>query len=77
LSGAPHPRAPHPRAGARRPRLEGGPSSSTTITASAVLLIDEYDPPIHAGDAHGSCDQAVELFRNLLSGGYLTATHVE
>jgi hypothetical protein len=33
-----------------------------------VLLIDEYDPPIHAGDAHGSCDQAIELLRNLLSG---------
>jgi Predicted AAA-ATPase/PD-(D/E)XK nuclease superfamily len=42
-----------------------------------VLLIDEYDTPIHAGYAHGYYDQAVELFRNLLSGGYKDNAHLQ
>ena len=34
-----------------------------------VLLIDEYDTPIHAAYAHGYYDEAIVFFRNLLSGG--------
>ena len=34
-----------------------------------VILIDEYDTPIHAGFACGYYDQAVTFFRNFLSGG--------
>ena len=33
----------------------------------AVLLIDEYDTPIHAGYHHGYYDRVVGFFRNLLS----------
>ncbi|MBM4320432.1 MAG: hypothetical protein FJ125_10845, partial [Deltaproteobacteria bacterium] len=33
----------------------------------AVVLIDEYDAPIHAGYANGYYDQVVAFFRNLLS----------
>jgi hypothetical protein len=43
----------------------------------AVLLVDEYDTPIHAGYAHGYYDQAVEFFRNLLSGGYKDNAHLQ
>ena len=34
-----------------------------------VILIDEYDTPLHAAWQHGYWDEAVELFRNVLSGG--------
>lgn len=34
-----------------------------------VLLIDEYDTPIHAAYTHGYYDEAIVFFRNLLSGG--------
>ncbi len=34
-----------------------------------VLLIDEYDTPIHEGWQHGYYDQVIELFRGLLSAG--------
>ena len=34
-----------------------------------IILIDEYDTPIHAGLAHGYYDEAVRLFRNLFSNG--------
>jgi Predicted AAA-ATPase/PD-(D/E)XK nuclease superfamily len=43
----------------------------------AVLLIDEYDTPIHAGYAHGYYDQVIELFRNLLSGGCKDNAHLQ
>jgi hypothetical protein len=43
----------------------------------AVLLIDEYDTPIHAGYTHGYYDQAIEFFRNLLSGGYKDNAHLQ
>ncbi len=36
----------------------------------AVILVDEYDTPIHAAFTHGYYDQAVELFRNLFSGAF-------
>ena len=42
----------------------------------AVVLIDEYDTPIHAGFAHGFSDDAVEFFRNLLSGGLKDNPHL-
>ncbi len=35
-----------------------------------VLLIDEYDTPIHQGWEHGYYDDVIELFRNLLSGAF-------
>lgn len=35
-----------------------------------VILIDEYDTPLHAAYFHGYHDQATELFRNLLSGAF-------
>lgn len=34
-----------------------------------VILIDEYDTPLHASFVHRYYDEAVELFRNFLSGG--------
>ena len=44
--------------------------------AEAVLLIDEYDTPIHSGWIHGYYDQVIELFRNLLSGGLKDNPHI-
>lgn len=41
-----------------------------------VLLIDEYDTPIHAGWLHGYYDAIIELFRNLLSGGLKDNPHL-
>jgi len=43
---------------------------------SVVLLIDEYDTPIHAGYVHGYYDEVIELFRNLLSGGLKDNSHL-
>jgi hypothetical protein len=34
-----------------------------------VVLIDEYDTPIHAGYANGFYDDVIRFFRNFLSGG--------
>jgi hypothetical protein len=34
-----------------------------------VILIDEYDTPLHASFVHGYYDEAIELFRNFFSGG--------
>ena len=42
----------------------------------AVLLIDEYDTPIHSGWIHGYYDDVIELFRNLLSGGLKDNPHI-
>lgn len=42
----------------------------------AVLLIDEYDTPIHSGWLHGYYDQVIELFRTLLSGGLKDNPHI-
>jgi hypothetical protein len=41
-----------------------------------VLLIDEYDTPIHAGYNHGYYDQAVGFFCNYLSGGLKDNSHL-
>jgi len=35
----------------------------------AVILIDEYDAPIHAGFIHGYYDEVVNFMRNFLCGG--------
>ncbi|MEZ4436867.1 MAG: AAA family ATPase [bacterium] len=35
--------------------------------AQVVLLIDEYDSPLHAAYVHGYYDEAITFFRNLLS----------
>ena len=42
----------------------------------AVVLIDEYDMPIHAGYSHGYYDEATEFFRNFLSGGLKDNPHL-
>jgi hypothetical protein len=34
-----------------------------------LLVVDEYDTPIHAAYAGGYYDEAIEFFRNFLSGG--------
>ena len=44
--------------------------------AQCVILVDEYDTPLHAAWQHGYWDQAVELFRNLLSGGLKDGAHL-
>ena len=41
-----------------------------------VILIDEYDTPLHAAWQHGYWEEAVELFRNLLSGGFKDNPHL-
>jgi hypothetical protein len=41
-----------------------------------VLLIDEYDTPIHAGYAHGYYDRVIEFFRNFLSSGLKDNSHL-
>lgn len=43
---------------------------------AAVLLIDEYDTPIHCGWTYGYYDEVVELFRNLLSGALKDNIHL-
>ncbi len=35
----------------------------------AVILIDEYDAPVHAGFSHGYYDEIISFMRNFLSGG--------
>ena len=41
-----------------------------------VILVDEYDTPIHAGFAHGYYDDVVGFFRNFLSEGYKGNPHL-
>jgi hypothetical protein len=41
-----------------------------------VVLIDEYDTPIHAGFGAGYYDQVVTFFRNFLSGGLKDNPHL-
>ncbi len=42
----------------------------------AVILIDEYDTPIHAGYANGYYEEVVSFMRNLLSGGFKDNEHL-
>ena len=42
----------------------------------AVVLIDEYDAPIHAGLLHGYRREAVSFFRDLLSGALKDNPHL-
>ena len=41
-----------------------------------VILIDEYDTPMHAAWQHGYWDKALELFRGLLSSGLKDGPHL-
>ncbi|MFT3775794.1 MAG: AAA family ATPase [Minicystis sp.] len=34
-----------------------------------IILVDEYDSPIHAGYTHGYYDEVIAFFRDFLSGG--------
>ena len=42
----------------------------------AVILIDEYDTPIHAGFVHDYYEKVVPFFRNFLSGGLKDNAHL-
>jgi hypothetical protein len=42
----------------------------------AVVLIDEYDIPIHSGFTGGYLDEVTEFFRNFLSGGLKDNPHL-
>jgi hypothetical protein len=41
-----------------------------------VILIDEYDTPIHAGYARGYYDEVIAFFRDFLSGGLKDNVHL-
>ena len=41
-----------------------------------VILIDEYDTPIHAGFTHGYYEDVIEFFRSFLSGGLKDNPHL-
>ena len=41
-----------------------------------VILIDEYDEPIHAGYVHGYVQEALSFFRNFLSAGLKGNPHL-
>ncbi len=41
-----------------------------------VILIDEYDSPIHAGTTHKYYDDLISFFRNFLSGGLKDNSHL-
>lgn len=42
----------------------------------AIVLIDEYDAPVHAGAVHGFADSVLEFLRNFLSAGLKDNPHV-
>ncbi len=42
----------------------------------AVILIDEYDTPIHAGYSHGYYEEVISFMRNFLSGGLKDNEHL-
>ncbi|MCP4410231.1 MAG: AAA family ATPase, partial [Gammaproteobacteria bacterium] len=41
----------------------------------AIVLIDEYDAPIHAGHRHRYYEEIIGFMRNLLSGAFKDNTH--
>ena len=43
----------------------------------AIVLIDEYDEPIHAGFVHGYGPRVIELFRAFLTNGLKDNPHLE
>ena len=43
----------------------------------AILLIDEYDEPIHTGFVHGYAQEVLEFFRALLTSGLKDNPHIE
>jgi hypothetical protein len=44
--------------------------------AKVLILIDEYDTPIHQAWMHGYYDDAIEFFANFLSGGLKDNPHL-
>ncbi|MCP4347288.1 MAG: AAA family ATPase [Desulfobacterales bacterium] len=42
----------------------------------AVILVDEYDTPIHSGYVHGYYEEITSFMRNLLSGGMKDNEHL-
>ncbi|MDJ0836342.1 MAG: AAA family ATPase, partial [Acidobacteriota bacterium] len=42
-----------------------------------IVLVDEYDAPIHAGLRYGYYDRIIGFMRNLLSGGFKDNSHLE
>ncbi len=48
-----------------------------TTGQKAILLIDEYDEPIHAGYIHGYAAEVLEFFRAFLSAGLKDNPHLE
>jgi hypothetical protein len=47
-----------------------------TTGQQAVLLIDEYDAPLHAAAQYGYWDEAIHFFRNFLSAGLKDSPHL-
>ncbi len=45
--------------------------------SNVIILIDEYDTPIHASFAHGYYNECIEFMRGLLSGGLKDNKHLE
>ncbi|MCP4410017.1 MAG: AAA family ATPase, partial [Gammaproteobacteria bacterium] len=43
----------------------------------AIVLVDEYDAPIHAGYRHQYYEEIIGFMRNLLSGAFKDNTHLE
>ncbi len=43
----------------------------------AIILIDEYDTPIHAAFVHDYYNRAIEFFRDFLGGGLKDNSHLE
>jgi hypothetical protein len=48
-----------------------------TTGERAIMLIDEYDEPIHAGFVHGYGPEVIELFRAVLTHGLKDNPHLE
>jgi len=42
-----------------------------------ILLLDEYDAPIHAGFRYGYYEQVISFLRNFLSGGFKDNAHLK
>ncbi len=49
----------------------------TVLGKSPVVLVDEYDAPIHSGYAAGFYEDAVSLMRDLLGGAFKDNSHLK
>ncbi len=66
---------------ATRSELVGALKHLTRLLAEhhgeqVVILLDEYDSPIHAGYTLGYYDEVIAFFRDFLSGGFKDNTHL-